>query len=82
MLYVGFMQNAQLKIVAIYDAEALEKDRLLDEIWDYYRELKQYQENATKQAKKYLDKEFDVIFGQIIQGEQLAIVLRGFREKK
>ena len=75
-------ERAIKKIVAKNDAEALEIDRLLDEIWDYYRELKQYQESPTEQAKKYLDKQFDVIFGQIIEGEQLAIVLRGFREKK
>ncbi len=54
--------------MAIDDAEALEIDRLLDEIWDYYRELKKHREDATEQAKKYLDKQFDFIFGQTVEG--------------
>lgn len=38
--------------------------------------------NLLLQAKDHLDKQFDVIFGQTVEGEQLAVVLRGFREKK
>jgi hypothetical protein len=53
-----------------------------DEIWRYYKRLKEYKENPTEQKKEELWKDFDVLFGQKTYYEELRKRLSLTLEKK
>jgi len=59
------------KLVPILNIHKEELKRVRGEIWAYYKKLKNYKENPTERAKDELSKEFDVIFGQKVNYEEL-----------
>jgi len=46
------------------DKHVEQLDRIRDEIWNYYRRLKQYKEDPTEEEQERLDSDFDKLFGQ------------------
>ena len=54
-----------------------------DLLWDYYRQLQQYQQSPTTVAKAELGQTFDQVFGRCyLHHSSLNIVLNGFRTHK
>jgi hypothetical protein len=54
-----------------------------DLLWDYYRQLQQYQQSPTTVAKAELGQTFDQVFGCCyLHHSSLNIVLNGFRTHK
>lgn len=52
-------------------------------VWEYYQQLKAYQQNPTAAAKAQLEQDFDQLFGRcFLQHGSLNQVLRQFRERK
>lgn len=64
------------------DAAAKEKEKLLNDLWDYYRKLKLYQSNPLPEMKEPLRKEFDTVFEKKVRNNTLRDVLYAFRQKK
>ena len=50
------------KIVPINEKDRLERDSILDQFWDFYRELKEYKKEPSSEKKKHLENRFDEIF--------------------
>ena len=75
-------ERAIKKLVPNSEIEAKEIKDIRDQIWEYYKELKKYQFSPNQDSKINLSEEFDKIFGQIVDSNQLSIVLDSFRKKK
>ena len=59
-----------------------ELDRVRGEIWDYYKNLKEYKESPTTEKKLELQDRFDVLFGQKTSYEALNVRLELTQKKK
>lgn len=70
------------ELIPIDDNERQEIERIRDDVWKYYRELKQYKEKPTPELKDQLSKQFDQIFQQSVESTQLAVVLARMYAKK
>ena len=70
------------RLVPVNDDERKEIDRILDQIWDFYRALKAYKEHPDDDQKLLLEKHFDEIFLQSVRYQQLFEALRGFYKLK
>lgn len=57
-------------------------ERVRDEIWTYYQQLKAYREHPTKREKRRLSLEFDRLFLQTTEFAELNEVLRTLHGKK
>lgn len=70
------------KIVPVGEAEIIETERVLDQIWKFYQKLKDYQDNPSAEQITELDNEFDTIFGQTIKSQELLEGLCSFKKYK
>lgn len=70
------------KLVPVNNKEAAEINRIQDLIWNYYRELLDYQKNPMPEKKIYLSEKFDSIFSTPTIGCQLAPALKSFLNHK
>lgn len=75
-------ERAIKKLVSNSEEEAQEIKNIRDQIWEYYKELKQYQSSPNEDDKINLAEKFDKLFGQSVDSDQLSIVLSEFRKKK
>jgi hypothetical protein len=75
-------ERAIRKLVSNDEKEAKEIEDIRDQIWKYYKELKQYQSSPNEDDKINLAEKFDKLFGQNVDSDQLSIVLSEFRKKK
>jgi hypothetical protein len=75
-------ERAIRKLVSNSEKEAQEITDIRAQIWKYYKELKQYQCSPNQDYKIYLSENFDKIFEQNVNSNQLSIVLDSFRKKK
>jgi len=64
------------------DEDKADLERVSEAFWDYYRELNDYRENQSAEQKEILQKKFDVVFSQIVESEELAVILGSMRKKK
>ena len=58
------------------------QERVRDEIWTYYQQLKAYREHPTQRQQRRLDREFDRLFRQTTEFAELNEVLRTLHGKK
>jgi hypothetical protein len=70
------------KLTPILDYHKKELSRVRDEIWRYYKKLKDYKKNPTEQEKIELWEDFDVLFGQKTYYDELNKRLSLTLEKK
>lgn len=70
------------KIIPGNKEEIEELDRILDQVWTFYKNLKDYQETPDNQKISELEKKFDEIFGQSVQSQKLLEALNSFKEYK
>jgi hypothetical protein len=75
-------ERAIKKLISNSSEEAAEMDGIRDQIWEYYRLLKQYQEKPDAKDKKLLWDRFDQIFGQAVKSNKLSECLSTFRHNK
>lgn len=75
-------ERAIKKLIGKSDVEISEIETIRDQLWKYYDELKSYQDKPTLEKKVRLDAEFDRIFGQKVENDELAIVLDKFIQRK
>jgi len=75
-------ERAIRKLIPNSETEAKEIEDIRDQIWKYYKELKQYQSSPNQDDKINLTEKFDKLFGQRVDSNQLSIVLNSFRKKK
>jgi hypothetical protein len=59
------------KLVPILNVHRRELERIRGEIWGYYEKLKRYKENPNEEDKKKLWNEFDELFGQKTNYDEL-----------
>ena len=59
------------KLTPILDCHKEEVTRIRGEIWKYYKKLKEYKKNPTVDKKNKLWNEFDILFGQETDYEEL-----------
>jgi len=75
-------ERALKRIVPINEQEAADLETMLDHIWHYYDELKNYKKNPSDEMKNHLDKKFDEIMSTPTNGFLIAPVLKKFRDNK
>jgi len=75
-------ERAIKKLLPKNDEEAVEIEKIRDQVWKFYETLKDYKNNPTPSAKKAIDQQFDQLFGQKVINDDLGIVLRSFLLKK
>jgi hypothetical protein len=59
------------KLNPIFDISKAKLKRVRTEVWDYYKKLAEYKKNPTSDMKESLWNEFDAIFGQVTEYEDL-----------
>lgn len=78
------MIRAIKKITASSKREAAEIEKILGQLWDLYRALKEYQtsDKRTPERAAELTQTFDTVVGQIVQSQRLGIELASFKKYK
>lgn len=75
-------ERALRKIIPANEQEGNDLAKILDLIWTYYSELKDYKNNQSDEKKHLLDKKFDEIMNTSTSGFLIAPVLKKFRDNK
>jgi hypothetical protein len=70
------------KLTPVLECYQKEVERVRGEIWEYYKKLKEYKQKPTDKRKFELWNEFDALFGQETDYDQLNKRLALTREKK
>jgi len=70
------------RLVAVTAKQRRAHEKVRDEIWTYYQQLKAYRERPTKREKARLAREFDRLFLQTTEFAELNEVLRTLHGKK
>jgi hypothetical protein len=70
------------KIIPKSAEEAADLEKILDLIWKFYRELKNYKDNPVEEQKLYLHKRFDEIMSTPTSGYQIAPALKVLIDNK
>ena len=70
------------KLVPIFEHHKKKLNTFLKRFWIYYRKLKRYKKNPTKEKKKQLETEFDKLFATSTGYSELDARIRLTRNKK
>jgi hypothetical protein len=70
------------RLVALDDAYQQELDRVFEQVWAFYRRLKEYKSNPQAKHRAELSKQFDEVFGQQTAYLSLTEVLQRILQKK
>ena len=70
------------RLVPISVKQRRAHNKVRDDIWTYYQQLKAYREHPTKRGQRQLDRQFDQLFSQTTDFAELNEVLRTLQGKK
>lgn len=76
------MERHVARLIPLSDAERAAYDDVRDAIWKYYQRLKAYRESPSPQRRGRLEKDFDRLFQQTTDWDELDEVLRKIHGKK
>jgi Transposase IS66 family len=76
------VERAFKKLVPAHDDERAEIEQVRDDIWAYYRLLKQYKENPDPALKGSLSAQFDQLCKRSVESLELAAALKRMHDKK
>ena len=75
-------ERAIKKLTPIDEIDIVEIEKVQDDIWNFYNQLKNYKKNPNDIDKVIISKKFDEIFTQTVTSMKLTAALKKFRMKK